>query len=140
MQTILDQAHLSPLTINIQPTLSEYDHSLRLYPLPTAVSVNLMSPSSIKELPNSWYSRTNTTDIKRHIRDAMFLTLALLWATRSPFRRINPQRLTRRNGQSSKKYDDKQNLTPLQYTRCRSASVASKSVLLYALVLMVLES
>ncbi|KAF8826839.1 hypothetical protein HHX47_DHR5000728 [Lentinula edodes] len=37
VQTILDQAHLSPLTINIQPTLSEYDHSLRLYPLPTAL-------------------------------------------------------------------------------------------------------
>lgn len=37
VQTILDQAHLSPLTINIQPILSDYDHSLRLYPLPTAV-------------------------------------------------------------------------------------------------------
>lgn len=38
MQSILDQGHLCPLTVNIQATLSDYDHSLRLYPLPTAVS------------------------------------------------------------------------------------------------------
>ncbi|KAG5639271.1 hypothetical protein H0H81_004932 [Sphagnurus paluster] len=37
VQTILDQAHLSPLTINIQPTLPDYDHALRLYPLPTVL-------------------------------------------------------------------------------------------------------
>ncbi|KAF9008989.1 epsilon DNA polymerase [Cyathus striatus] len=37
VQTILDQGHLNPLTIQIQPTLSDYDHSLRLYPLPTTV-------------------------------------------------------------------------------------------------------
>ncbi|KAK7060583.1 DNA-directed DNA polymerase epsilon, subunit B [Paramarasmius palmivorus] len=36
VQTILDQAHLSPIANNIQPTLSDFDHSLRLYPLPTA--------------------------------------------------------------------------------------------------------
>jgi len=40
VQTILDQSHLTPLTINIQPTLSDYDHALRLYPLPTTVSSN----------------------------------------------------------------------------------------------------
>ncbi|KAL7282368.1 hypothetical protein ACG7TL_003838 [Trametes sanguinea] len=37
VQTILDQSHLMPLTTSIQPTLAEYDHALRLYPLPTAV-------------------------------------------------------------------------------------------------------
>ncbi|RDX55559.1 epsilon DNA polymerase [Lentinus brumalis] len=37
VQTILDQSHLMPVTISIQPTLSDYDHALRLYPLPTAV-------------------------------------------------------------------------------------------------------
>ncbi|KAH9899927.1 epsilon DNA polymerase [Cubamyces lactineus] len=37
VQTILDQSHLMPVTASIQPTLSEYDHALRLYPLPTAV-------------------------------------------------------------------------------------------------------
>jgi len=37
VQSILDQSHLSPLTQGIQPTLSEYDHALRLYPLPTAI-------------------------------------------------------------------------------------------------------
>ncbi|KAJ7368403.1 DNA polymerase alpha/epsilon subunit B-domain-containing protein [Mycena albidolilacea] len=37
VQSILDQGHLSPLTVNIQATLSDYDHSLRLYPLPTAL-------------------------------------------------------------------------------------------------------
>ncbi|KAI0832362.1 epsilon DNA polymerase [Trametes gibbosa] len=37
VQTILDQSHLMPINVSIQPTLSEYDHALRLYPLPTAV-------------------------------------------------------------------------------------------------------
>ncbi|TFK75812.1 epsilon DNA polymerase [Pluteus cervinus] len=37
VQSILDQSHLSPFTINIQPVLSDYDHALRLYPLPTVV-------------------------------------------------------------------------------------------------------
>ncbi len=37
MQTILDQAHLSPLPQNIRPTLWEYDHAMRLYPMPTAI-------------------------------------------------------------------------------------------------------
>ncbi|EJF61186.1 epsilon DNA polymerase [Dichomitus squalens LYAD-421 SS1] len=37
VQTILDQSHLMPVTTSIQPTLSELDHALRLYPLPTAV-------------------------------------------------------------------------------------------------------
>jgi len=37
VQTILDQSHLVPLTISIQPVLSDFDHTLRLYPLPTAV-------------------------------------------------------------------------------------------------------
>ncbi|KAF8205068.1 DNA polymerase alpha/epsilon subunit B-domain-containing protein [Pholiota molesta] len=37
VQSILDQSHLSPLTIDIQPVLSDYDHSLRIYPLPTTL-------------------------------------------------------------------------------------------------------
>ncbi|KAG9317411.1 DNA polymerase epsilon, subunit B [Chiua virens] len=37
VQTILDQSHLTPLTSQVQPTLSDYDHALRLYPLPTTV-------------------------------------------------------------------------------------------------------
>ncbi|KIJ99373.1 hypothetical protein K443DRAFT_133083 [Laccaria amethystina LaAM-08-1] len=37
LKRFVDQSHLTPLTINIQPTLSDYDHSLRLYPLPTAL-------------------------------------------------------------------------------------------------------
>ncbi|XP_006460256.1 hypothetical protein AGABI2DRAFT_150224 [Agaricus bisporus var. bisporus H97] len=37
VQTILDQMHLCPLALNIQPILADYDHSLRLYPLPTAL-------------------------------------------------------------------------------------------------------
>jgi len=37
VQTILDQSHLSPFVNSIQPTLSDFDHTLRLYPLPTAV-------------------------------------------------------------------------------------------------------
>ncbi|PBL02412.1 epsilon DNA polymerase [Armillaria gallica] len=37
VQSILDQGHLSPLINNVQPILSDFDHSLRLYPLPTAL-------------------------------------------------------------------------------------------------------
>ncbi|KZV71534.1 epsilon DNA polymerase [Peniophora sp. CONT] len=37
VQSILDQSHLAPLTSNIAPVLPDYDHSLRLYPLPTCV-------------------------------------------------------------------------------------------------------
>ncbi|KAF9057656.1 epsilon DNA polymerase [Panaeolus papilionaceus] len=37
VQSILDQSHLCPLTINVQPVLSDYAHSLRLYPLPTVL-------------------------------------------------------------------------------------------------------
>jgi len=37
VQTILDQSHLTPLTSQIQPTLCDYDHALRLYPLPTTI-------------------------------------------------------------------------------------------------------
>jgi len=37
VQSLLDQSHLLPLTYDIQPTLSDFDHTLRLYPLPTAV-------------------------------------------------------------------------------------------------------
>lgn len=38
VQTLLDQAHLSPISLSVQPTLWEYDQALRLYPMPTAVS------------------------------------------------------------------------------------------------------
>ncbi|KAG8827357.1 DNA-directed DNA polymerase epsilon, subunit B [Serendipita sp. 401] len=37
VQTILDQVHLSPLALTIQATSWEFDHALRLYPMPTAV-------------------------------------------------------------------------------------------------------
>jgi len=37
VQSILDQSHLAPFTTHIQPILSDYDHALRLYPLPTCV-------------------------------------------------------------------------------------------------------
>lgn len=38
MQTVLDQAHLAPLPISVRPVLWDYDHALRLYPMPTTVS------------------------------------------------------------------------------------------------------
>ena len=38
VQTILDQTHLSPLPIQVRPTIWEWDHALRLYPMPTTVS------------------------------------------------------------------------------------------------------
>ncbi|KAI0081719.1 epsilon DNA polymerase [Panus rudis PR-1116 ss-1] len=37
VQSLLDQSHLLPFTISIQPVLSDFDHAFRLYPLPTAV-------------------------------------------------------------------------------------------------------
>lgn len=38
VQTILDQSHLSPLPLSVRPVMWEFDHALRLFPLPTAVS------------------------------------------------------------------------------------------------------
>ncbi|KAI0347310.1 epsilon DNA polymerase [Trametopsis cervina] len=37
VQSILDQSHLIPLSTSIYPVNSEFDHTLRLYPLPTTV-------------------------------------------------------------------------------------------------------
>ncbi|KAL7417965.1 putative epsilon DNA polymerase [Mrakia frigida] len=37
VQTVLDQCHLSPLPLSVRPTLWDYDHTLRLYPMPTAL-------------------------------------------------------------------------------------------------------
>ncbi|KAF8639903.1 hypothetical protein AX17_001154 [Amanita inopinata Kibby_2008] len=37
VQSILDQSHLSPFTISVQPRLADYDHALRLHPLPTTL-------------------------------------------------------------------------------------------------------
>ncbi|BGP51155.1 DNA-directed DNA polymerase epsilon, subunit B [Rhodotorula kratochvilovae] len=37
VQTILDQAHLAPLPLNVRPVLWDYDHALRLYPMPTTL-------------------------------------------------------------------------------------------------------
>lgn len=38
VSTILDQAHLVPLPQSARPILWEFDHALRLYPMPSAVS------------------------------------------------------------------------------------------------------
>ncbi|KAG8921571.1 DNA-directed DNA polymerase epsilon, subunit B [Tulasnella sp. 408] len=37
VQTILDQGHLSPLSLSVQPIIWELDHTMRLYPMPTAL-------------------------------------------------------------------------------------------------------
>lgn len=37
VRTVVDQAHLSPFPLSVQPVFWDYDHSLRLYPLPTAL-------------------------------------------------------------------------------------------------------
>ncbi|BGP19527.1 hypothetical protein JCM10213_000126 [Rhodosporidiobolus nylandii] len=37
VQTILDQAHLTPLPLPVRPVLWDYDHALRLYPMPTTL-------------------------------------------------------------------------------------------------------
>lgn len=47
--------HLCPLALNIQPILADYDHSLRLYPLPTAVSDACAHPPPIIELTTLYY-------------------------------------------------------------------------------------
>ena len=39
VQSILDQSYLAPFTTHIQPILPDYDHTMRLYPLPTCVRV-----------------------------------------------------------------------------------------------------
>jgi DNA polymerase epsilon subunit 2 len=43
VSTILDQAHLCPLPQSARPVLWEFDHALRLYPMPSAVSQSAIS-------------------------------------------------------------------------------------------------
>lgn len=61
VQSIIDQCHLSPLGPHIQPTLCEYDHSLRLYPIPTTVMLLCLysgNESYIHAL-SSWFWQIN---------------------------------------------------------------------------------
>jgi len=37
VQTIIDQGHLSPFALEVQPIYWNFDHSLRLYPMPTTL-------------------------------------------------------------------------------------------------------
>lgn len=37
VSTILDQSHLCPLSQSVQPLAWEFDHAMRLYPMPTAL-------------------------------------------------------------------------------------------------------
>lgn len=46
VSTVLDQAHLVPLAQRIRPVLWDHDHSLSLYPMPTAVSIPTPKSSS----------------------------------------------------------------------------------------------
>lgn len=65
VQSILDQSHLTPLTTTIQSTLSDFDHALRLYPLPTAVSYNLEVRLSFTLISFSrLYWQINMTDTR----------------------------------------------------------------------------
>ncbi|CCJ29522.1 unnamed protein product [Pneumocystis jirovecii] len=34
VRTLLDQSHLSPFSLSSRPTLWDFDHTLRLYPIP----------------------------------------------------------------------------------------------------------
>ncbi|KAJ8599901.1 hypothetical protein CTAYLR_002824 [Chrysophaeum taylorii] len=38
-KTLIDQAHLAPFSLNIQPVQSDFDHALRLYPPPNALAL-----------------------------------------------------------------------------------------------------
>lgn len=37
MKTLLDQAHICPLPLHVNPVYWQYDHALRLYPLPDVI-------------------------------------------------------------------------------------------------------
>jgi len=43
VQTIIDQCHLSPLPLSVQPINWQLDYTLRLYPMPTTVLILLFS-------------------------------------------------------------------------------------------------
>ena len=52
VQTIIDQCHLCPFTLQIQPRYWNFDHALRLYPMPTTVShvFTVSLPFSLKRI------------------------------------------------------------------------------------------
>jgi len=103
VQSLLDQAHLSPLTINIQPTLADYDHSLRLYPLPTAVSntvLHYITTNLQQDGSSSLCLQINTTSTKSHTLVAMFSTQEVLLETPSCSLLTNLPKSIRKNGKS----------------------------------------
>lgn len=51
VQTILDQAHLAPLPLPVRPVLWDYDHALRLYPMPTTVRLSTFLLRAFSCLP-----------------------------------------------------------------------------------------
>lgn len=62
VQTVLDQCHLSPLPLSVRPTLWDYDHALRLYPMPTAVRSIFHTP------PTTWLPADTPPHLHRHPR------------------------------------------------------------------------
>lgn len=76
VQSILDQSHLLPFTQSIQPTLSDYDHAFRLYPLPTAVRVGMCLTVDSTDVDRwRWSWRINMTDTIWPMRAATYSTL-----------------------------------------------------------------
>jgi DNA polymerase epsilon subunit 2 len=59
VQTIVDQCHLSPLPLSVQPINWQLDHALRLYPMPTTVCITLLS-ESCPSLSNLLFFRTSS--------------------------------------------------------------------------------
>lgn len=46
VQQLMDNAHLAPLPLSVRPIYWEFDHALRLYPMPTAVRSDPSRPST----------------------------------------------------------------------------------------------
>jgi hypothetical protein len=67
VQTILDQCHLSPLPLSIRPTLWDFDHALRLYPMPTAVR-RLPSRRSYGSMLTGRHDPTFSAHPRRQVR------------------------------------------------------------------------
>jgi DNA polymerase epsilon subunit 2 len=53
VRTICDQSHLCPLPINVKPVFWNYDHAMRLYPLPNFITLSDQSSRFVIEYEGS---------------------------------------------------------------------------------------
>jgi DNA polymerase epsilon subunit 2 len=86
----LDQAHLVPLSLTVKPVLWEFDHTLRLYPMPTTL---VLADHSATSFDLTYELGEGGADGKCHVfNPGSFLGSHCGWRTYHTDTRISEQR------------------------------------------------